>query len=176
MTEISKEYGAALFMLACEKDMKEEYGEALETLKRSFEENPEYLSFLASLSIPLSERLNAVEQAFSGKIPEDVVSYLQLLCEKGRISCFYDSAEEYKNLLDESKRISNAKITSAVELTDEEKEKLKNKLEAMTRSAVSMEYFIDESLLGGLIAEIDGKVLDGSLRTRLHDIKEVINE
>ena len=67
-------------------------------------------------------------------------------------------------------------VTAEAPLTDEEKEKLKNKLEAMTKSTVSMEYFIDESLLGGLIAEIDGKVLDGSLRKRLHDIKEVINE
>jgi ATP synthase F1 delta subunit len=120
-------------------------------------------------------RLGAVEAAFGAYVPEDVVSYIQLLCEKGRISCFYDSVEEYNKLLDESERISNAKITSAVPLTDEEKQKLKEKLQDMCERAVEMEFFVDEAIMGGIVAEIDGRVLDGSLRSRLRDIKEVIN-
>ena len=175
MTEIGKEYGTALFMLACEKNSQEEYAKALDELRNVFEENPEYMVFLASRSIPMSERLAAVEKAFSGKLPEDVVSYVQLLCEKGRISFFDESAEEYKHLLDESMKVSKARITSAAELLDEEKEALKNKLEKMSGTSVVMEYFIDESLIGGVVAEIDGKVLDGSLRRRLRDIKDVIN-
>ena len=46
MTQISKEYAAALFMLACEKKKQEEYAAALKTLKDAFLENPEYLIFL----------------------------------------------------------------------------------------------------------------------------------
>ena len=175
MTQIGREYGTALFMLACENNKKREYAEALETVCAVFGADPEYIELLASPSIPMSERLGAVEVAFGASVPEDVVSYIQLLCEKGRISCFYESVEEYNKLLDESERISNAKITSAVLLTDEEKEKLKEKLEGMCKRTVEMEFFVDEAIMGGIVAEIDGKVLDGSLRSRLQDIKEVIN-
>ena len=175
MTEIGKEYGTALFMLACEQDKKEEYAAALDELKRDFDENPDYIVFLSSLSIPLSERLGAIEKAFSGKIPEDVVSYVQLLCEKGRISFFYESAEEYGKLLDESMKVSKAKVVSAAELSEEEKKALKEKLENMNKTSVEMEYSVDEALIGGIIVEIDGKVMDGSLRSRLRDIKDVIN-
>lgn len=175
MTEISKEYGAALFMLACEKDAKAEYGSALENVKSVFEENPEYLEFLASPAIAKSDRLEAIGVAFNGKIPEDVVSFLQLMCEKGRISEFLEATEEYFNLLDASEHIQTAKITSAVELTADEKDALKKKLEAMSKNMVNMEYFIDESLLGGVVVEIDGRIIDGSLRKSLRDIKEVIN-
>lgn len=176
MQEISKEYGAALFMLASEEEKTEEYQAALDVVVQAFSDNPEYISLLATPAIALSERLDIIEQAFSGRIIEDVVSYLKLLCEKGRIIHFNDSVLEYKSLLEESKRIKNAKITSAVELTAEERDKLKNKLETMSRSTVNIEYYIDESLLGGVIAEFDGKVLDSSLKTRLRDIKEVISE
>ena len=175
MTQTGREYGTALFMLALEKDKKHEYRDALETVCSLFKAEPEYIEFLASPSIPMSERLGAVEAAFGAYVPEDVVSYIQLLCEKGRISCFYDSVEEYNKLLDESEKISNAKITSAVPLTDEEKQKLKEKLQNMCKRAVEMEFFVDEALMGGIVAEIDGRVLDGSLRSRLRDIKEVIN-
>lgn len=175
MTAIAKEYGTALFMLACEKNKQEEYAAALDELKSAFDDNPDYILFLTSLSIPLSERLEAIEKAFAGRLPEDVVSYMQLLCEKGRIGFFYEAAEEYRKLLDESMRVSKAKITSAAELSEEEKAALVKKLEDMNKTSVEAEYFVDESLIGGVVAEIDGKVMDGSLRSRLRDIKEVIN-
>ena len=175
MTEISKEYGTALFMLACEKDKKHEYADAISVVKGVFADTPEYIDFLASRGISLRERLSAIEEAFANNIPEDVVSYLQLLCEKGRISGFFESAEEYEKLLDASEKISNAKVTSALELTEEEKTALKSKLEKICKTTVTIEYLIDESLIGGIIVETDGKVLDGSLRNRLREIKEVIN-
>ena len=175
MTDIAKEYGTALFMLACEVDKKKEYASALETIEAMLLETPEYINFLASPSIPLSERINAIENAFSDKVPEHLLSYLELLCEKGRIACLLQSIKEYKALLDASEHVSNATVTSAVELTVEEKDKLKAKLERINGGLVNINYLIDESLLGGIIVEIDGKIIDGSLRHRLREVKEVIN-
>lgn len=175
MTQISKEYAAAFFMLASEKEKQEEYGDALKILQDVFAQNPEYPVFLASPSIPLSERLDAIKQAFADRLPEDAVSFLKLLCQRGRLDHFSDVAEEYENLLDASKRVSGATVTSAVALTDGEKAKLRKKLETISNMTVSMEYVIDPSLLGGMIVEMDGKVLDGSLKNRLREIKEVMN-
>ena len=176
MAEISKEYGTALFMLACEKNETRSYADALKTVSGVFQETPEYLLFLASPSISLSERLNAIGEAFDGKVPEDVVSYLKLLCEKGRISCVLESVEEYNRLLSASEQVARAKVTSVVPLTDIEKAKLIEKLKAICKCDVTAEYLIDESLLGGMIVELDGKILDGSLRSRLRDVKEVISK
>lgn len=174
MTEISNEYGTALFMLACETKQKREFANGLNTIRKVFGETPEYEAFLASPGIPLEERLSAVEAAFVGSVPESVLHYLQLLCEKGRISCFLESVEVYHTLLAASEHISHATVTSAVELTESEKNKLKHKLEAMTKGQVMIHYVIDPSLLGGLIVEVDGKVMDGSLRHRLSEVKEVM--
>lgn len=175
MTDVAKEYGAALFLLACEKNRKEEYGTALNEVRGIFEENGEYLHLLSSPSIPLSERLSSLNKTFFEKLPEDVLSFLLLMCEKGRISLFFDSEKAYRELLDASNRVMSAKVTSAVELLDTEKEKLKAKLEKVFNSVVNPEYFVDKTLIGSLIVELDGKVIDGSLSRRLLDIKEVIN-
>ena len=175
MTEIAKEYGCALFMLACEENEKQNYAKALEIVKNTFLEYPEYMELLSSPSIPVRERLLVIENAFTGVIPEQVLSYLLLLCEKGRMPFFMESVEEYQQLLDASERVINAKVTSAVEMTEEEKQKLISKLELMEKGKVRAEYFVDAALLGGLIVEVDGKVMDGSLRHRLRDVKEVMN-
>jgi F-type H+-transporting ATPase subunit delta len=98
------------------------------------------------------------------------------LCEKGRFSCFRDSVDEFNSLLNASKHISKATVKSAVELTEAEKNRLNDKLEKLCGGQVDMEYIIDSSLLGGLIVEVDGKIMDGSLRHKLGEMKEVMNK
>lgn len=174
MTEMSKEYGTALFMLGCEAGAQKEYAKALETVSAVFRETPEYIDFLASPNIPMSERLTAIEQAFSPSLPENVVFFLQLLCEKGRIRSFEGCVTEYNALLQASERVSTAKVVSAVDLTEDEKKRLQAKLEKMCGNSVIMDCSTDKSLMGGVVIELDGKVMDGSLRHRLHEVKDVM--
>ena len=175
MTELSKEYATALFMLAYEENKQKLYAEVLESVKKTFLDNPQYEELLSSPSISLKERLWMIDQAFAGIVPEHILSYLQLLCEKGRVCHFVESVDAYKALLDASERVSNATITSAVPLTEEEKSKLLRRLERMGNGKVKATYFVDEALLGGIIVDVDGEIMDGSLRHRLQDIKEVMN-
>ena len=169
------EYGTALFMLAKENNSENEYAEALDTVLNVFSENSEYMDFLASPGIPKAERLEAIEAALGGSVPEHIVSFVQLLCERGRIREFSGCVKEYKKLLDASKNISEAYITSSVELMPDEKEKLKNKLEKMSGHSVTLECSVDKSLMGGIVIEMDGKIIDGSIRRRLHEVKDVIS-
>ena len=176
MTEIIKEYSTALFMLASETGSQKEYAGILNEIKKVFIDNPAYLDLLSSPSIPVVERLSVIDGAFGKDAPEYVLSYLKLLCEKGRIGEFIESVDEYNALLNASERVFTAKVTSAQELTLEEKDKLIQKLEKSYLGKVQAEYLVDGALLGGMIVEIDGKVMDGSLRRRLQDVKEVINK
>lgn len=175
MTEIGKEYATALFMLAYEEGKVREYEKALKLIKDAFVNEADYEMFLSSPSIPLSERISSMEAAFADAVPDCVLSYVQLLCEKGRIKYFTESVDAYCELADEAERISKCKVTSAVELSDEEKLKLKNKLEKTYNCKVNLEYSVDVTLMGGLIVEIDGKIIDGSVRQRLREVKEVID-
>ena len=141
-----------------------------------FSNTPEYIDFLSSPSIPLQERLDAINEAFASSIPENVVSFIKLLCEKGRIRSLLGCIDEYKKLLDVQNSISTAYVKSAVELTDEEKEKLKDKLEVKCGHAIVLECSVDQSLMGGIVVEIDGKIIDGSLKNRLYEVKDVISK
>ncbi len=176
MTQMNKEYGTALFMLAKENGKESEYAIALECVQEVFSGNPEYIDFLASPTIPMEDRLSALDEAFGNAVPENVLSFLKLLCEKNRIRGLNSSVEEYKNLLDAQNHVSTAFVKSAVELTEEQKEQLKDKLEIQTGNSVVLECLIDQSLMGGIVVEIDGKIIDGSLKSRLYDVKDVISQ
>ena len=176
MTDIAKEYGTALFLLACEEGKRREYAEGLKTVMKAFTDEPQYAELLASPAIGLKDRLDLIEQSFSGFVPLQVLSYTQLMCERGRIRSFSASVDEFMALLDASEQITTATVTSAVELTEDEKARLIASLEAKSGRKIRAQYRVDASLLGGLTVEMDGAVMDGSLKRRLYDIKEVMNK
>ncbi|MBQ7953552.1 MAG: ATP synthase F1 subunit delta, partial [Clostridia bacterium] len=146
MSDVSNEYAKALFMLAAEKGKGKEYKEALDTVVDIFEENSQYSELLSTFAIPLEERLNALETAFSDRIPRDVLSFLKLLCEKKHISEFSECVKEYNAMYNEICEISNAKVTSAVELSKDEKVSLIKKLEKMSGHKTLIEYIVDSSI------------------------------
>ena len=176
MSDVSNEYAKALFMLASETGNGKEYKEALGTVLEVFEANPMYPEFLSTFAIPLDERLNALEVAFSDKLPRDVLSFVKLLCEKKHIGEFAECVAEYNAMYDEICEVSNAKVTSALELNETEKASLKEKLEKKSGHKIIIEYSVDKSIIGGLIVEMDGKIMDSSLRKHLKDVKDVISK
>ena len=176
MSEVSNEYAKALFMLAGEKECIDEFKNALETVSDVFNTTPEYVDFLSTFAIPLEERLNALEVAFSKSLPRDVISFLKILCEKKHIAEFFEIADYYNILCNEIGNVCDAKVTSAVELTDNEKTLIKEKLEKSIGKAVQIEYVIDKSIIGGLIVDADGKIIDSSIKKHLKSMKDVINK
>jgi F-type H+-transporting ATPase subunit delta len=176
MTEISKEYAQALFELAKEQGSEKEFSQALHLILTELENAPEYAELLSSPNIPIEERRNLIGQAFAEQVPEYVLSFTQLLCERGRIREFKSCVREYEALYRTFESVSTARIISAAALTDSQKKALIEKLEKISGHTVTAEYEIDEALLGGLTVYIDDKVIDGSLRRKLKEVKEVIDK
>ena len=175
MAQISKEYAEALFALACEEKSEKSYLLALEDVQKALLSDPDCMEFLSCPGIPLEERLLMIERAFSS-LPMHIVSFIQLLCEKRRISLFEECVKEYRLLLCAAEARVTAKVTSALALTDAELAALKQKLEKISGKTVLIEATVDPDLLGGLTVEMDGTVIDGSLRHRLRRVKEVMNQ
>jgi F-type H+-transporting ATPase subunit delta len=176
MSEMINEYSKALFELASEGNNVRDYEKALDLLTDVFNKNPQYAQLLSSPGIPLAERLGTIEKAFSSNLPVEVMSFIKLLCEKGYIKYFDQCVVEYKKLLNEANKCINAKVTSAITLSDQEKTALINNLEKTSGRTVLPEWIVDASILGGLIIELDGKTVDASIKRHLKNVKDVIGK
>lgn len=176
MTDLSREYAEALFALAAEIDQTKAYLEALDTAAALLVDNPEYVELLACPAVSKDERDGLLAQTFGQILPEQVLSFIQLLCAHGRIRSLTDCIAEYRLLYQTAVAMSTAEVTSAVPLTEDEKKRLSETLSARFGRTVTLVCTVDESLLGGMVVRVDGKVLDGSLRSRLHAVKEVMKQ
>lgn len=175
MTEISREYAMALFSLAKEENKVREIYESLISVKDIFNAQPEYVMFLASPGIPKKERINALNDALSG-YEEYVCSFVSLLTENGYISMLSDCVDEYELLYQTDVKTVKAYVSSAVELTDEQKNRLKEKLQKKSGREVELVCTVDESLMAGITVNMDETVIDGSLKRRLHNLKDVMEK
>ena len=174
MTQITKEYAEALFSIAAENNSFESFNESLDLISAVFSENPDYFQVLSSPNVTDDEKASLIDGAFSENVPEDVLAFLKILCKNGDAKLLLPCIDEYKSLYKVSKEIANVKITSAVELTDKEKEALIAKLEKTYHVTVKPSYSVDPSIIAGVVIDMDGKIIDGSIKSNLDRIKEVI--
>ena len=92
--KISNEYAEALFELALENEMADTYYEQMMTVRALFSDNMDYVELLSSPSVPTEEKLGIIDSAFEGRIDDNIVSFLKLLCERGRAGLFFACFEE----------------------------------------------------------------------------------
>jgi len=174
MTSVAKDYSAALFMLAAEEGREDDFANDIKLVQKMFAENPDYIQLLYSPVLSHTQKEDIINEAFGESVAEQVVCFLGLLCRRGHIHCIDQCAEEFDKLYKASKQISAAKVISAAKLSEDQLTRLQLKLEKLVGHRVEIESETDETIMGGITVYIDGKLLDGSLKRKLNDMKEVM--
>ncbi len=109
------------------------------------------------------------------KAPREARAFLALVLEKKRLSLFNDILDVYSLLCEENKGIKRAEIFSASELDEAEKAKISYVLEKSYKKKFKLTYAIDSGMIGGLSIRIGNNLVDGSIRTRLTELREALN-
>ena len=165
---ISKTYGEALFELALERGELDGMAEQVALLADALAENPELVKLLSHPKISKEEKISVVENIFKGRFSEDIVGFLVIIVEKDRGSEIEDILKLFQAKVREYKKIGVAQVTSAVELSAEQKAKVEHKLlEQTSYEQFEIEYGVDASLIGGMIIRIGDRVVDSSIRSKL---------
>ena len=175
MTHTSREYAEALFEMAMEEEKTAEFATGLDLVEAEIAANPGFLSLLASPAISRDERMDALSAAFEKRIPLPELILLRMMVSRGHAKSLREMITCYRELAREHRGESVARVITAVPLTEMEAEQLREKLEKRFKRKMILDCVVDSGLLGGIRVETEGRVLDGSLRTRLQEIKEVMD-
>lgn len=175
MADVGIEYGVALYELAEESDLKDVIYNDLCILNECFLEDRLYLKLLSSPSIPKSERYGLVDKAFRD-MNLYTRSYIKILIKNNHVKQFFDAFYHYETMYNESLNIKKAVVTTSISLNDEDKEKIRKVLSDREKANVYITYKINKEILGGIVIDIDGKKLDGSLKRKLSDIRKVMTK
>ena len=174
MTDI-KEYASALFLLAKEEGKTELISEELSTLRALLLEIPEYTKLLDTPAMKKEERLALASTAFEG-FSEYVVNVIMLLAERHLSSELPRLADAYASLYDEERGILRAEAVTAIKMSDEQTERLSQRLNEATGKTVILKNTVDSSTLGGVKLRYAGCQLDGTVKAGLMRFERAIKE
>lgn len=170
MTKLEQVYGGSLYDLAKEEGLTKEIGGELSQVLSILDGNPDYLRFLGTLSIPKSERCAALDEAFGGRIQPYLLNFMKILCENGTIGHLKGCAQEFRRRYNEDNGIVEVCAVTAVPMQAALRDKLRAKLEATLGKTVELQCKVDPKCIGGVLLELPGRQLDGTVKHRLDDL------
>ncbi len=123
----------------------------------------------------------AISQVNKEKVLENLIektkptkttaNFLRVLLRNNRLTEIGEINEKFSSVLEERSGAVSAKITSARLLSDAEKVEMQMNLSKLTGKTVSLNFDTDETLIGGVVTRIGSTVYDGSVKTRLAELK-----
>ncbi|MGM0558572.1 MAG: ATP synthase F1 subunit delta [Myxococcota bacterium] len=172
---VAKRYAHALLELGTERSNTDALREQLDGLAELYADSKVFRTSMLNPSVQLEERRNTV-RAIAEKLELDdiVKNFCLLLLDNDRFGVLPHIAEVFGKMVDDRSGNIRATITSASELDDEQVDQIKKALSAVTGKNVFVEKAVDESLLGGVVARVGGRVYDGSVRSQLESLRESI--
>ncbi len=174
MTPIGNQYGQALYDLTREENILEPALQQLNALQEGFAAEPQYLRLLSTPSLPKQERCQLLDEAFAGKLHPYVLNFLKILTEKGYIRHFADCVDCFSQQYDRDHGILRVTAITALPLNQAQSARLQKKLALQTGKTVRLKNQLDESCLGGIRLEYDGKQIDDTLSHRLENISKLL--
>ncbi len=169
-TKAAKRYAAALYASASQADIAAEVAAQLALLAGMWRDTPELRDIIRNPRIEKPFKAEIV-QKISRELgfPQLLTNLLNLMLDKGRLEILPALCAEYQALEDSAAGRVRAKCLVAHPLTEEQVEKLRRRLSAFRDAKdIIITFETDPSLLAGFVVSIDGKIIDGSLRGRLH--------
>ncbi len=162
---VAKRYARAAFEIARDRGTLDEWASDL-ALLATVMADPRASAFLSDTRVALSERHRFLENTLEGVDPL-VLNLARLLVAKGRVAIAPQVAEAYENLVDEHRGVAHAEVLTAVPLSDDEKRAVEEKLSELTGSKVIARLEVQPEIVGGLLARVGDRLIDGSTRGRL---------
>ncbi len=172
---IALKYAKGLFTAAKELNKTKEFGEELNQIKDLLISMPEVLSALQNPIYPPDIKMEIIEEILKVvKIDLEIQRFLKLLVERRRIQYIREIVTMYQELLDEELNIARGEIITAYPLSEEEKKELEEALKNYLKKEVILESKVDEGIIGGIKIRIGDLIFDGTLKTQLNKMKEII--
>jgi F-type H+-transporting ATPase subunit delta len=164
-------YARALFEVARAEGTIDEVEDELFRFARSFESSDELRSALSDEQVPAGKRQAIVEDLLGGKATPTTTQLVSMVVGSGRGRDLPALVDKLVARAANSKNLSVAEVRSAVPLTDDQQSRLKAALANATGKQVTLKVIVDPSVLGGLVATVGDTVIDGSVRTRVDQLK-----
>ena len=165
-------YAQAILAVASTESNGAQVEDEIYRFSQVLQSSEELKSTLSDASIPSARRQQIVEDLLDGQATQTTVALVSMIVAAGMGSDIKAIADKVVGLGAESRDKAVAEVYSVVDLSSDQQQRLAAALKSATGKDVEMKIIIDESVMGGLLVQIEDEVIDGTVRTRLKQLRE----
>jgi F-type H+-transporting ATPase subunit delta len=165
-------YAEALFEAARERDELEEVLSDLGEFVEALHDSEELRLFYYGGQIPERQKRRALDGLTEG-MKTSTTNFLKVLVDNGREEILEVVLARYEELVKEHLGRIEVEVTTAVELSEDQRGRLKERLaEVLEGREIILETNVNPDLIGGAVFRYGGRMMDGSIRGRLESLRE----
>ncbi len=171
---VADRYAKAVFELASEQGQLDAVHEELTSIKAVFEANPNLAKMLTGVKLSLDQKKSLIE-ALKSDASQLVSNLIQMVFDYGRMNIMVVIIDEFERRYDQQNKRVHADVVTAVQLDEPRRAQLRQNL--LTRygaKEIVLHETVDESILGGVIVIAEHKTLDGSLKSKIEQIRRLL--
>ncbi len=177
LTHIARPYASALFDLAESENQLASVETSLSDVTRLIGESADFARFLRSPVITTDAKAQALDEILARANANPLVAnFLRLVAKNGRLFALDAIIATYRELAAKARGEVTAEVTSAAPLTGEQASGLAETLRQRIGKTVTLNQFVDPSLIGGLQVKVGSQMIDSSLKTKLTAMKIAMKE
>ena len=167
-------YASALYSVANAEGEVETVKSQLASVAEAVGANEELRSALSDRLLPAATRNQIVDDLLSGKTSDVTKSLVGMIVSAGHGYAFVEIVRSFIDRAASSQGHKLATVRSAIALSDDQKDRLAKALQASVGSEIEVQKIVEPDLVGGVVTVIGDKVIDGSLRSKLDKMREVL--
>jgi F-type H+-transporting ATPase subunit delta len=168
----SLQYANALADIALTQGAAEPVVKQLTSFAAAYAESVELRNVLANPAVPLEAKHGVIEKISARLGASKIVrNFLFVVADHHRTHILPEIVETFQEVIRQRQGVAEAEVSSAVELTPAQKKELSQTLAKLTGKKIETKYSLDPALLGGAVVRIGDTVYDGSVRSRLNELR-----
>ena len=164
-------YARGLFEIARAEGTIDEVEDELFRFARTYESSDQLRNALTDEQIPASRRQAIVEDLLGNKVTPTTTQLISMVVGSGRSRDLPAIVDKLVARASSAKNLELAEVRSAVPLTPDQETRLAAALANATGKEVNLKVVVDPTVLGGLVATVGDTVIDGTVRTRIEQLK-----
>ena len=170
---IARRYSTALADVVADTGETEAVKIELTAWGEMFKSSADLQNVFSNPTVPHYSKERLLEDLIAKTKPTNTTAnFVRVLLQNGRLTDLGDINERFAAVLDERSGLVSAEITSARELPGDERSEFEKNLETLTGKRVSITYAINTDIIGGVVTRIGSTVYDGSVKTKLENLRE----
>lgn len=171
---LERRYALALYEVAEKSGKTEKFLQDLKGIVNLINESEEFIQVIKHPEISTSKKKALFTEIFKGKIDDELLSFLLILINKGRILQLEEKLIEMEKIHLERNNKVLAQVKTVVPLLEEEKQELIEKLNKKYNKTIILEEELEPELIGGVFIRVGDDVIDGSVKNRLMEMKKIM--